>query len=90
VIDADQVVPQEYTTYFRSVIIFGRARILNDEGEKRAALETLAAKYSPNEEQGRLQEIDKLFNQTCLVEIEIDHMTGKESIELVKKRARTE
>jgi len=90
VIDTDQVVPQEYTTYFRSVIIFGRARILNDEGEKRAALETLAAKYSPDEEQGRLQEIDKLFNQTCLVEIEIDHMTGKESIELVKKKASTE
>lgn len=90
VIDTDQVVPQEYTTYFRSVIIFGRARILNDEGEKRSALETLAAKYSPDYEQGRLQEIDKLFNQTCLVEIEIDHITGKESIELVKKKANTE
>lgn len=90
VIDADQVVPQKYTTYFRSVIIFGRARILEDKKEKRTAFETLAAKYSPDDEQGRLQEIDKLFDQTCLVEIEIDHMTGKEAIELVKKKAGTE
>lgn len=90
VIDADQVVPQKYTTYFRSVIIFGRARILEDEREKRSVLETLAAKYSPDDEQGRLQEIDKLFHQTCLVEIEIDHMTGKEAIELVKEKAAIE
>lgn len=34
VIDQDQVVPPEYTTYFRSVIAFGRTRILEDEAEK--------------------------------------------------------
>ncbi|MBT9776892.1 5-nitroimidazole antibiotic resistance protein [Clostridium sp. MCC353] len=84
VIDQDKVVPEEYTTYFRSVIIFGTARILNEETEKRAALEKLAAKYSPDHEAGRLQEIDKLFKQVCMVEIAVDHMTGKESIELVR------
>ena len=36
VIDQDQIVPEEYTTYFRSVIAFGRIRILEDEEEKRA------------------------------------------------------
>lgn len=84
VIDQDEVVPEEYTTYFRSVIIFGKARILEEETEKRAALEKLAAKYSPDHEAGRLQEIDKLFKQVCMVEITVDHMTGKESIELVR------
>lgn len=84
VIDQDEVVPEEYTTYFRSVIIFGKARILEEETEKRAALEKLAAKYSPDHEVGRLQEIDKLFKQVCMVEITVDHMTGKESIELVR------
>lgn len=85
IIDQDHVVPQEYTTYFRSVIIFGNARVLEDESEKRTALEKLAAKYSPDHEEGRLQEIDKLFRQVCMVEITVDHMTGKESIELVRK-----
>ena len=83
VIDKDQIVPEEYTTYYRSVIIFGKARILEDAKEKRTALEILAAKYSPNHKKGRLEEIDKLFKQTCMVEIEIEHLSGKESIELV-------
>jgi nitroimidazol reductase NimA-like FMN-containing flavoprotein (pyridoxamine 5'-phosphate oxidase superfamily) len=84
VIDQDNVVPQEYTTYFRSVIVFGKARILEDEAEKRSALEKLAARYSPDHEQGRLQEIDKLFKQVCVVELAIEHMTGKESLKLVR------
>lgn len=83
VIDQDAVVPEKYTTYFRSVIVFGRARVLEDEGEKRAALEALAARYTPDDEPGRLQEIDKSFKQVCMVELSIEHMTGKEAIELV-------
>lgn len=86
VIDKDNVVPQEYTTYFRSVIVFGKARILDNEDEKRSAFEILAAKYSPDHEQGRLQEIDKLLKQVCLVELAIEHMTGKEAIELMKAK----
>lgn len=86
VIDKDQVIPEEFTTYYRSVIIFGNARILENEKEKRSALEILAAKYSPDHKTGRLEEIDKLFKQTCMVEIEIEHMSGKESIELVRER----
>ena len=39
VVDRDQVVPLEYTTYFRSVILFGKARVLEDPAEVRAALE---------------------------------------------------
>lgn len=87
VIDQDQIVPEEYTTYFRSIIVFGKARILEDEAEKRAALEKLAERYSPDQEQGRLQEIDKLFNQVCLVELAIEHLTGKEAKELVRDKA---
>lgn len=86
VIDEDNVVPEEYTTYFRSVIVFGKARILEDEAEKRKALVELAARYSPEQEQGRLQEIETQMNRVCLVELTIDHMTGKEARELVKEK----
>lgn len=88
VIDQDEVVPQEYTTYFRSVIAFGNARVLEDEAEKRSALEILAARYSPDHEEGRLREIDKLLKQTCVVELAVEHLSGKESIELVKEKRR--
>jgi nitroimidazol reductase NimA-like FMN-containing flavoprotein (pyridoxamine 5'-phosphate oxidase superfamily) len=86
VIDQDQVVPEEYTSYFRSVIVFGKARILEDEAEKRSALEILAARYSPDHEQGRLQEIEKEFNAVRMIELAIDHMSGKEAMELVKAK----
>lgn len=86
VIGQDHVVPEEYTTYFQSVIVFGKARILVNDVEKREAIEKLAAKYSPDQEEGRKQEIDKEFPPLCMVEITIDHMTGKESIELVRAK----
>ncbi len=85
VIDKDQVVAEEYTTYFRSVICFGKARVLHDEAEKRKAIEKLAEKYSPLQVEGRKKEIEIEFKNFHIVEIEIDHMTGKEAIELVKK-----
>lgn len=86
VIDQDLVIPKEYTTYFRSVIVFGRARILLDEKEKQEAFEILATKYSPNDKEGRLAEIHKLFKQTVIVVLDIEYMSGKEAIELKNKR----
>ena len=85
VIDQDIIIPKEYTTYFRSVIVFGRARILRDEKEKQKAFEILAAKYSPNDQEGRLAEIHKLFKQTVIFVLDIEYMSGKESIELKNK-----
>lgn len=86
VIDEDKIVPEEYTTYFRSVIAFGKARILEEEAEKRNAIEKLAAKYTPDDEAGRLADIDKEFNALCMVEISIDHLSGKEAIEFIKAK----
>ena len=45
VIGKDQLVPEEYTTYFSSVIVFGRARVLSDDSQKRRTLRLLADKY---------------------------------------------
>lgn len=88
VIDQDHVVPGEYTTYFRSVIAFGRIRILEDDGEKRRAIETLAGRYMPDDAAGRTAEIEKEFKRLCMLELAIEHMTGKEAIELVRAAGR--
>lgn len=48
VIDQDNVIPEEYTTCFRSVIVFGKIRILENEAEKEKAIWTLASKYYPD------------------------------------------
>lgn len=85
VIDQDQIVPEEFTSYFRSVIAFGNARILEEE-EKRKAIMLLAVKYSPDQEEECSQEIDKSLPQLCIIELSIYYMTGKEAIELVRAK----
>ncbi|MBU5434568.1 pyridoxamine 5'-phosphate oxidase family protein [Pseudoflavonifractor sp. MSJ-37] len=85
VVDQDQIVPEEYTTYFRSVILFGTARILEDEDEVRAAIDALARKYHPaGTQEHRQAAIDRELPLLCVVELQIEHMTGKEAIELVR------
>lgn len=86
VIDQDQVMPERYTTYFRSVIVFGKARVLENLNEKRAAIELLAEKYSPEQGEGRRQEIEGSFDRLCMIELTVEHLTGKEAIELSKER----
>ena len=87
VIDEDLVVPEEYTTYFRSVIAFGRIRIVEDDSEKRAAIEKLAIKYAPEDTAAnRDYAISREWKPLCMLEMTIDHVTGKEAIELVKER----
>ena len=81
----DLVVPQEYTTYFKSVIAFGHARILEQETEIRTAVEKLALKYYPDDSETHRQEmIEKEYTILCMIEMTIDHMTGKKAIELVR------
>lgn len=79
VIQKDKVMPQEFATDYRSVILFGRAKVLTDDRSRRQALERLNEKYSPDlPEEGR-KEIDKGWNAVCIVEIEIEQMTGKKA-----------
>lgn len=87
VIDQDQIVPEEYTSYFRSVIAFGKARILDTAPEIRTALEFLAMKYSSSQtEEHRNNAIEKDFKMVCIIEVTIEHLSGKEAIELVKMK----
>lgn len=82
VIDSDYVVPEKYTTYFRSAIAFGKIRIIEEESEKRSAIEKLAAKYTPDDEEGRLKEIESAYRILCMLELDIEHMTGKKAVEI--------
>ena len=87
VIDQDEVIPEKYTTAFRSVIVFGSIRIIGDDAEKLAAIRKLALKYAPdNTEQQHAAEIDGAWSRFCMLEMSIAHMTGKQAIELVAKR----
>lgn len=87
VINQDNVIPEEYTTYFKSVIVFGKIRILEDEKERSEAIEKLAIKYYPKDsEANRSQTIAGEWQLLCMIEFSIEHMIGKEAIELAKNK----
>jgi nitroimidazol reductase NimA-like FMN-containing flavoprotein (pyridoxamine 5'-phosphate oxidase superfamily) len=85
VIDKDEVIQKTFTTHFRSVIVFGRARLLTEDSEKRHALECLVEKYSPDYMAEGQGEIEREWSKVCVAEVRIEHMTGKAAIEIVKK-----
>lgn len=81
VIETDQVMPAEYTTYFRSVIVFGRARIVEDLEEKHRIVDHLVEKYSPEYKEGVHEMFEKRIAWMGAFEIDIEHISGKEAIE---------
>lgn len=87
VIEKDDVHPKEYTTYFRSVICFGRIHIIDDEEEKMRAVRLLGNRYNPGDEAGLSHELAKSYKAMCMIELTIEHMTGKESIELSARQS---
>lgn len=86
VIDQDQIVPEKYTTYFRSVIAFGKVRLVEDVEDIRRIATILATKYSPDFTEGIPAEIDSSIKNMAIIELDVEHMTAKEAIELVKER----
>ena len=86
VIDRDEIVPEEFTAYFRSVIAFGRAAKVEDEEEKLHAMRLLNRKYAPGLDEAGEKEIQREWGILCVVRIRVEHMTGKEAIELMSKR----
>lgn len=87
VIDQDLIIPEEYTTYFRSVIVFGTIHIMEDEAEKRKAIEKLALKYAPDDTaENREKTINREWKPLCMLELIPEHISGKEAIELVRRR----
>jgi uncharacterized protein len=87
VIAADDIVPEKFTTHFRSAIAFGKARIVTDEEEKRHGLLLLAEKYSPDYLDAAGAEIDGDWKRTTVIALDIEHLTGKAALELVNARA---
>ena len=68
--------PCRWSMKYRSVIGFGTARILDDLEEKRAGLGAVMAHYGGPE--GPFD--GKSLERTCVIEIVIERMTGKQSL----------
>lgn len=81
----DDIVPEQYTTYYKSVIAFGRISFAQGLDELTEGARLLAEKYNPqNDEESLYREINKYIDRLCIPILNIEHMTGKEAIELIK------
>ena len=86
VVEKDDVVSREFTTYFRSIQLFGKAYVVEDEAERNVAFRALCEKFS-GADLDRYEEImSKEAAAAAIVRIDIEHITGKESMELVNQR----
>lgn len=83
VIAEDKIVPHDVTDYFKSVVCFGRVKMLEEPKKKEMAL-ALGRAFSPED---RVQwDMDRSYNNVIMYEITIEHKTGKEAIELTRMR----
>jgi len=86
VVAQDDVKSALYTTFFRSVIAFGRIHIVDDEAEKLAAARLLGNRYNPHQDEALQKELENGLARMLVIRLDIEHLTGKESIELVGQR----
>lgn len=87
VVDRREVVAEEFTTYFSSVIAFGRIKLVedNDDPDKLRGLELLANKFSATaSNERRVKELARL-NAVTIPVMTIEHLTGKAAREIVKR-----
>ena len=88
VIDQDEVHPEKYTTFYRSVIAFGRIHIIEDEAEKQETARMLGNRYNPNQEEALQEELEKGLSRMLMIRFDIEHLTGKQAIELIKQESK--
>ena len=79
IVEKDTVIPEKFATNYSSVVAFGKATLIDDEKIMRTALEHLNKKYSPNYEVEGQKEIDDSINSVLIIQIEIEHLSGKKS-----------
>lgn len=85
VMEKNELVLEEYTTYFRSVLVFGSMTILEDDEKRIQAMRAFTQKLRPGFEDEMEAIIERNKNAFVILEMTVDHMTGKQAVELVNK-----
>ena len=86
VIDRDEVLPEKFTTKYRSAIVFGRVREITEPAEIEGIMRALAGKYSPREGEEAFQHEMRTSGTLCVLALEIEHLSGKQGKELLMER----
>lgn len=76
VLSEPQAADDGWSYFFDSVTLFGRARVITDEAQRTDKLRLLGNKYFPSEEMTE-SDIQKNAARCAVLELKIEHMTGK-------------
>lgn len=76
VLDEGEKPDDDWAYYFRSVIVFGKISVVEDEKKKEEKCRLLGRKYYPNAEDVE-KEIERDLKKADCLELDIEHMTGK-------------
>ena len=87
VVAQDDVQPETFTTWYRSVLAEGPIAVVEEPAEVVNALRMLGAKYAPGRDSG--PEIARGLAQVAVLRLDIETMSGKEAIELTRQRCST-
>jgi nitroimidazol reductase NimA-like FMN-containing flavoprotein (pyridoxamine 5'-phosphate oxidase superfamily) len=77
VVTSREVLPAELSTQYESAIVFGRAVRVEDPEEKRRGLMALLHRFAPDHLENGLAELERDFNRTAVLRIDIHRITGK-------------
>ncbi len=77
VVGRTELIPEEFSTRYESVVVSGRAAIVDEVGLKTKALEALVHKYAPDHVVTGKTYIARLMDKTTVVGISIEHLAGK-------------
>lgn len=76
VVEGTEIIPSQFSTKFKSVIVFGKVKEAVEE-EKEEGLIALLQKFSSAHMDAGKQYIKNAWDQTKVFKIEIEHMAGK-------------
>lgn len=77
VVGSKRIVPEEFTTEYESVIVTGRARIVEEPDERRRALRLIVKKYAAEHLEQGVKAIERSLHRTSVIAIEVDSFSGK-------------
>lgn len=84
VIGKDELQPELFTTFYKSVVVFGKASIIVNDAEKRLAITVLCDKYVPHLKAEGQREIDSFWSALTMLQIDIEHISGKQTKDLAE------
>ncbi len=77
VVGNTEVLPEKFSTRYESVIVFGKAALVETDEEKMAALMAFLRKYSADFMDEGVAYIHRDMSKTAIIRVTLDQVTGK-------------